>query len=141
MTATARDLFTKRPRAVDRAPPPREVTLHFAVAKLLDDYAHPDWLHSHFPAGEERDDRTAAKLKRMGLKRGWPDFVLIAPWGLLHALELKRVGEDLTEDQDAFQAWCLAHNVPHALCRTMDEVLAVFGRWGCLRFKVAGGAR
>ncbi len=54
---------------------PRELDLHMAVVKALHDYGAPDWQWSHFPAGEARDARTGAKLKRMGAKAGWPDLV------------------------------------------------------------------
>jgi VRR-NUC domain len=76
----------------------------------------------------------------MGLKRGWPDFVLIPPTGQLHCLELKRLGEKLSEDQIAFQTWCIRHGVPHSVCRTIDEVLAGLDHWQCLRIKIAGRA-
>jgi hypothetical protein len=39
----------------------------------------------------------------MGLQRGWPDFLLIAPGGRLHALEIKRRGEAMTEEQEDFE--------------------------------------
>ena len=40
----------------------------------------------------------------MGLQRGWPDFLLVVPGGLLHALELKRRGETMAEEQESFAA-------------------------------------
>ena len=94
---------------------PKEIALHMAVADILRRFAQPDWRWSHFPAGEHRDVRTAAKLKAMGVARGWPDFVLFDPFGCLHALELKRQGETLSEDQEAFEAWCIGRGVPHVV--------------------------
>jgi hypothetical protein len=70
--------------------------------------------------GGSRDRRTAAKLKAMGLQPGWPDFLLVAsasrdrPGGLVHMLELKRRGEDLSEAQDALATWCAGQGVPFA---------------------------
>ena len=125
-----------RPRKAPVARP-KEIELHFAVAKVLRQYCRPDWQWTHIGHGEVRDIRTAAKLKHMGLKRGWPDFVLVPPAGQLHCLELKRSGERLTEDQAVFQAWCIAHGVPHAVCCTLDEVLAVLNSWMCLRIRIA----
>jgi hypothetical protein len=80
--------------------------------------------------------RTGARLKRMGLRRGWPDIVLVSPTGLFHALELKRVGEDLTDEQADFQLWAIRHNVPHSVCFTIDQALAVFAAWRCLRVRI-----
>lgn len=119
-----------------KAPKPKEHVLHFAVAKLLRDHALPTWQWTHIASGELRDIRTATKLKNMGVRRGWPDFVLVPPTGQMHCLELKREGEKLTEDQEAFQTWCIAHNLPHSVCWTIDDVLAVLDLWGCLRIKI-----
>ncbi len=57
-------------------------------------------------ASAKRDPRTAAELKAIGVQKGWPDILLIAPGGRLHALELKRRGEDMTMEQQAFAACC-----------------------------------
>lgn len=79
----------------------------------------------------------------MGLRRGWPDFLLIAPRGLVHCLELKRIGELLSEDQNAFATWCTANNVPHVVACTIEEALEALECWGALRLKIvsAGLAR
>jgi hypothetical protein len=74
----------------------------------------------------------------MGVQRGWPDFVLFDPSGRLHALELKREGESLTEDQEDFQTECIARGVPHSVSRSMDVALTVLGDWGALRIKIGG---
>jgi len=104
----------------------------------LRDHALPEWRWTHFPAGEIRDKIAASKLKNMGLQRGWPDFVLISPAAIAHALELKRAGEDLTEDQEAFRDWCCGHGVPHAVVRSIDEALAILTSWSALRIRIGG---
>jgi hypothetical protein len=130
----------RRPRPRKAAVPrPRELELHLAVADLLRRFARPDWRWGHYPAGEHRDVRTAAKLKAMGVQRGWPDFTLFDPTGRLHALELKRQGESLTEDQEAFQSWCVGQGVPHVVAWTLDEALAALNGWEVLRIKIGAG--
>lgn len=111
---------------------PKEQVLHFATAKLLREHCRPHWQWTHVGHGEARDINTAAKLKRKGLRPGWPDFVLVPPTGQMHCLELKRQGEGLSDDQDAFRIWCIKHGLPHSVCRTFNEVLAVLDAWGCL---------
>ena len=69
----------------------------------------------------------------MGLQPGWPDILLVDPTGRLHALELKRRGEELTEQQAAFQAWCLAHGVPHAVADDLRTATEILASWGALR--------
>ena len=116
---------------------PREIELHVTVARLLRDHARSDWQWTHIPAGELRDKRTAAKLKAMGARRGWPDFVLVPPAGQLHALELKRVGETLSSAQDDFRTWAIRNGLPHVVAYTIDDVLVAFAVWGCLSVKIA----
>ena len=111
-----------------------------AVAKLLRDYGRPEWLWFHVPNGEKRDARAGAKLRAMGVRPGMPDLALVSPTGLLHALELKRIGESLTDDQRDFEAWCNASDVPHVVAYTIEEVLAALDHWGALRIKLAGGS-
>ena len=117
----------------ERVPSPKELQLHMPVAKLL--RQHCLWPWTHFPAGEERPIKAATKLKQMGLQRGWADFLLIAPSGVLHCLELKRAGKDLTPAQEDFRDQCIASNVPYETAQTMDHVLLALERWGCLRVK------
>jgi hypothetical protein len=111
----------------------KEFVLHLTVADLLRRAAHPDWRWSHFPAGELRDPRVGAKLRAMGPARGWPDFLLFSPVGQLHALELKRVGDTLTDEQSEFAAWCDRAGVSHGVARTFDEAITLLGNWGALR--------
>ena len=127
----------RKPRLRKAAlPRPLELALHMAVADVLRRFARLDWRWSHFPSGEHRDVRTAAKLKAMGVQRGWPDFVLFNPSGRLHALELKRQGKTLSDDQEAFQEWCIGRGVPHSVVRTSDEALTVLDAWGALRIRI-----
>jgi hypothetical protein len=94
---------------------PKEIETHIAVAGVLRRFARSDWRWGHYPAGEHRDVRTAAKLRAMGTQAGWPDLLLFDPEGRLHALELKRQGNHLTDEQKAFAAWCAEHALPHAV--------------------------
>jgi hypothetical protein len=140
-----------KPRARrERIPVPKEIKLQFWVAKLLRDHCLPGWKWTHFPAGEERPSeqrwshgklvrysRTATKLKQMGLQPGWPDILMFSPFvsHQIHGLECKRLGEDLTPDQEEWRDWCLAHGGKHAVAWTEDDVLRAFDNWGCLRVK------
>lgn len=121
--------------ARESLPSPKEIRLHFSVAKFLKDFFHADWRYTTFPAGELRDDKTGAKLKRMGLTAGWPDFQLVAPSGLFHALELKRQGGTLSDDQEAFAAFCHENGIPHAVVDTFKDAVETLNAWGCLRIK------
>jgi hypothetical protein len=125
-----------RPRRAVRNVP-RESVLHFAVAKLLRDHCLEDWRWTHIPSGELRDIRTASKLKQMGVRRGFPDFIFISPYGSVRFLELKRAGGELTEEQAEFRLWCIKHGVPHVIAWSIDQVLTSLDQWGVLRIKIA----
>jgi hypothetical protein len=116
---------------------PEEHKLHALVADTLDAHLISGWVWTTFPAGGRRDKIAGARFKRLGLKRGFPDIQLISPSGRYHGLELKRLGEELTEEQEEFRAWAKAHGVPHAVAWSIDQVLATLDAWGCLRIKIA----
>jgi hypothetical protein len=123
-----------------KPPAPKEITLQMSVAYLLRRLCRPEWRWTHFPAGELRDEATAKKLRAMGLQRGWPDILLIDPIGRLHALELKRRGETLSHEQEAFRAWCCDHGVPHAVADDLRGATEILTSWGALRELGAGDA-
>lgn len=127
----------RRRRALTDPPLPYEVRTHVAVADALRVGCVPGWLWSHFPAGENRDEKTGARLKRMGLKRGWSDFLLIDPGGKHHWLELKRGKAELTDPQEAFRDACQARGVPWAVARSFEEAVSVLTEWGALRLRVS----
>lgn len=132
-TPSLLQLATGRRHRLRHAPKvrPKEIDLH--IAEILRRFAHPDWLWGHYPAGELRDIRTAAKLRAMGTQRGWPEFLLFGPTGQLHGLELKRQGEGLSDAQEVFSEWCAASGVPHGVSRTLDEAIRFLREWGALR--------
>jgi hypothetical protein len=111
--------------------------LHFSVKKELDRFARPEWEWTHYPAGELRDDATGAKLKRMGMKPGWPDFILLSPEGVFHGLELKREGQALNDNQEAFHARARVRGWKVAVADTLMGALAILQDWGCLKVKVS----
>lgn len=111
---------------------PKEITLHMRVAGFLRTHARPDWRWTHIASGELRDARTGAKLRAMGLQAGWPDLVLLSPAGTAHFIELKRAGGRLSESQQAFQGWCVAHGVAHIVADTFAAVTGALKRWGVL---------
>lgn len=87
-------------------------------------------LWSHFPAGEKRAAKTAALLKRMGLQRGWPDFILILGGGRAAFIELKVGDGKLSERQEEHEAKAQALGALWAECHSLNEVQAVLEMWG-----------
>ncbi len=112
-----------------RRPVATELRLHMAVAGYLRCAWPAHLLWSHFPAGEVRDAKTGAKLKAMGLKAGWPDFVFVLPNGQAGFLELKRPGGALSEPQIEFREKALALGCGYATARSPEEAEIVLTRW------------
>jgi VRR-NUC domain len=131
------DLLKSRRQRGVKLPPAPEFRTHCAIADALRVGIAPGWIWTHFPAGEKRDAGAAARLKRMGLKPGFPDFLLIAPTGVHCWLELKRGRARLTEAQDLFRTEMLERGVPHAVARSFDEAIRVLTAWGAIRLRVA----
>jgi VRR-NUC domain len=110
-----------------------ELEITATVARLLDQFAGPDWDHTHFPAGEKRPKPTANRLKSMGLKPGWPDFVLIGPDGRHYYLEIKRHDGLLSQAQFRFMNRRIAQGVPYAVARSSEEAIDILARWGAVK--------
>lgn len=136
-TARQLSLFKGRRQRGTVARPAPEIRTHIAVADALRIGAVAGWEWSHFPAGEKRDPATGARLKRMGLKPGWSDFVLISPAGVHHWLELKRGKAPLEPEQVDFMLACQSRGVPHAVARSFDEAIGQLTAWGAIRLSVS----
>ena len=52
-----------------------------------------------------------------------PDLLLVAPGGLLHALELKRRGETMREEQESFATWCREQGIPFVCTDDLREAI------------------
>lgn len=129
------DLFTRRVR---RPPPAPEFHLQCLVADILKRWHSPGWRYEHIPLGEFRKKKTAARLKRMGVVAGWPDFILLSPdGGRVHFLELKRRGEKLSEDQAEFFDWCVKHHVRIAVADNFKLALEILKTWGAVRVEIS----
>jgi hypothetical protein len=130
-------LFTKRVR---KPPPAPEFHLHCMVADVLRRWANPGWCWWHLPSGEKRSAITGARLKRMGAKRGLPDFELLAPREgnpRPFFLELKRRNGKQTEDQAQFAAWCGHNNCSYAIADSFENALFILKEWGVVKTEIS----
>jgi hypothetical protein len=126
------------------APVAPETDLQEAVAQALDLLLLPPAAWCAYPAGHIKlTGQQAAKLARMGLKRSWPDLLILH--GVLHGIELKRPGETLSRTRavrtrrgrlrivegqaDAFPKLETA-GMRIATCDSVASVLAQLREWG-----------
>lgn len=109
-----------------------EFELHVFTAELLKLYSTVPWWH--VPNGEYRSKRTAARLKKMGVRRGVPDFHLILPPnGRSAFLELKSSTGRMSDDQRIFQMEALGVGSLYAIAATPERVAETLFEFGALR--------
>ena len=126
-------LFKSKRQTGVRPPAAKEFALHCMVADMLRRWIMPGWLWTHFPAGEARTVMTGARLKRMGLNRGFPDFQFFHCSGTVCFLELKRSGSQLNEHQSAVASHLEDAGHRYAMTDSFDEAVATLVQWGILR--------
>ena len=108
----------------------KETPVQIATASFLKYAWPPDLPYTHFPAGEARDKRTAAKLKAMGLIPGWPDWQFILPNAQAGFIEMKRpVGGVLSPDQIAVMTKLVACGCGYKVCTSVEAVEETLARW------------
>jgi len=151
----------KRPRLKLVAPEPSEQNFHEAAAQMLDVAVSPPAMWTCFPAGNvPLPPEYAAKLARMGLHSGWPDFLLVHRG--VFGIELKTANGVLSRDrmvrtrrgglreipgQATVFPKLVAAGMCIAVCRSLDEVLGALRDWSIplrvsvgLPMRVTGGA-
>ena len=132
----------KRQRGI-APPPPKEFATHVALADTLRRWAMPDWLWTHFPAGEDRGHRytikgkrvspTASRLQRMGLRPGFPDFLFFHARGACAFLELKRSRAVPSEEQKPVFAFLAHAGHPFLITTSFDDAVGWLKDIGVLR--------
>ena len=141
MQALQLTLFKRKRKRIGRGS--SEFKLHVMVADVLDRWGTKGWRHTHLPFGEYRGDPerakiTGARLKRMGTKKGWPDFILCSPYPPeVHFLELKRKGAQLTDEQDDLAAWFDTNGYTYAVADTFKDAIDILKAWGAVRATVS----
>jgi hypothetical protein len=127
------------------APVVAETNLHEAVALALDQLLLLPAQWTTFPAGSvPLPPQFAAKLQRLGLKRGWPDVLVVHHH--LYGIELKRRGGHLSKTRlvrtkrgslrlldgqtEVFPRLLAAGFGGIAVCETVEAVLEALAAWG-----------
>lgn len=60
----------------------------------------------------------------MGLIPGMPDTLILRGGGFAYLVEYKTGKRKLSADQEAVRDWAVAHDIPHAVVRDLDELIA-----------------
>jgi hypothetical protein len=138
------DIFRSKRQRGRAPPPPHEFPVHCMIADTLKRWASPGWVWTHPPNGGERarrqNPRTGSwyspegqRLARMGTRPGVSDFLLVGPpAGRLHALELKREGEEPSEEQARFLIDVQAAGGAAAWVDSYPAAIRQLQAWGAL---------
>jgi hypothetical protein len=127
-----------------RMPVISEQEIHETVAKVFDKLIAPPAVWAFYPAGAvQLPAAHAAKLARMGLQRGWPDFLVL--YRDIYGIELKRHGARLSKTRVArtksgaprvlvgqaerFPELLAAGMRDIAVCYSVDDAVAALERW------------
>jgi hypothetical protein len=122
----------KRQRGVT-LPPPKEFASHCVIADMVRRWITPQWRFTHLPMGELRDKATAARLARMGVTAGWPDFMFVGPPGVFF-LELKRHKHGrLSDEQRDIAAHIMTCGLSYMCTDSVDDAIATMCDLGILR--------
>jgi hypothetical protein len=95
------NLFKGKRQRGEAPPPALEFQVCCAISDTIDVAIRPGWRYTHLPFGEHRDHAinpktgkryspTGSRLKRMGTKKGWPDYIFVGPARAMFWLEMKR---------------------------------------------------
>lgn len=109
-----------------------EADLQQHVVKLLEAYARQEVCYWHSANGEARHVTIGRKLKRMGVKKGVADLVLIVS-GRAIALELKTEIGTQSKEQAEWQEQFERAGGAYYMARGMDEALATLITLGVFR--------
>jgi hypothetical protein len=126
-------------------PEPLELDIHERCAEVLDKLLLPPAMWFTYPAGAvQLSPAQAARLSRVGLRRGLPDIWILfeGAW----CIELKRRGGQLSKtkvvrtrrgsprvldgQEDVFPRLIAAGVRRIAVCHSVSEMLAALERWG-----------
>ncbi len=137
---------TKLPAFRLRVARTAEDDLHVSVASAMDRLLLPPAMWTCFPAGNvPLPPQFAAKLARMGLKRGWPDILI--SYQHVYGIELKGTDGVLSKTRiartrngslrvlegqmDVFPRLIASGGIRDIhICRSVDDVLASLRQWG-----------
>lgn len=100
-----------------------ESALQCKVREFLDRVivAPSIWTSIDAGAGKMRK-RTAKQRKNRGVKRGWPDILILAPGPVLLAIELKDAKGDQSDEQVVVEKAFKTCRAFYFVCRSVEEV-------------------
>jgi VRR-NUC domain len=110
-----------------------EIAIQIKAVHEIKKVLRDDWRICHPPNEEVQAARSLSKQQALGMLAGIPDLIAFSPEGKSHFMEFKTETGTLNEAQEDFQLWCLKHDLPHSVVRSVDEAMKVFHHWGAIK--------
>jgi len=126
-------LFKSKRQRGTAPPSASEFQLQCAVVDTCIRWINPEWIFCHIPSGEKRDAVTAARLKRMGVKPGFPDLMFVGINGRVCWVELKAKRGRLSSIQGFVAEFLMAAGHGYLCSSDYREIIEVLKGWGVLR--------
>jgi len=83
---------------------------------------------THVPNGGKRSRRVGGVLKRQGVRAGFPDLIIFGHFGC-GVIEMKTPTGIMGDEQIEWEARCALFEIPHAVCRSLEDVMRVVNGW------------
>jgi len=105
-----------------------EHQIQVAIVQYLDRVLPSD-IRAVAVANNPRSKVAGGREKARGMRKGFPDLLLIGSWfkGLL---EVKAESGYLSKEQKEWRDWAARHGIPHAVVRSIDDVRETLAEWG-----------
>lgn len=110
-----------------------EDALQKAVVQMLKLCLVPGTYWHAVPNGGLRSKLEAAIMVGLGVRAGAPDLVVYGPDARAHFMELKSASGRLSPEQREVRDWAIAHGLPHAVIRSLDDARDFLAANGLLR--------
>ena len=97
------------------------------------DLQYPQYrlLLHHSPNGGRRNVREAARFKKMGVRAGFPDLILLLPCHQYHylAIELKTCVGRQSEHQSSMMMAMEEHGGMYVIVRSIEDFIGIVNKW------------
>jgi len=115
-----------------KKPAPLERQIHLGIVHALHMLAAPNVVWWHTANERKTSKKEGALLKRLGVKAGVPDFIILAP-DRVRFLEVKRPGKYLSPAQRDMEAALERIGLDVTVVRSIDGAISHLEEWGVIR--------
>lgn len=106
-----------------------ENRLQKQIAEYLDTVLPPYSYRAHAVSNNPRSFIAGVMEKKRGMKKGFPDIIIIGPHGVCAFMEVKAGKGRLSPEQFEWGNWLVSNQAEYAVVRSVDDVRACLRAW------------